>query len=250
MVKGLFFTLITFNITTAALASTKSICGESDDRVLSFDPKIGRLSVEEGNRGCTVTMISDRCGITAGHCEKVLVKAEFNTPISVNNQPMPSAKKDTYYIDVTSIVMENDGPGKDWALVKFLPNKITKKYPGQVQGYYDVTFAAVRANTTVAITGYGKDDGDLTRNFAQQIHEGKIIAIGDRLFGETVLKHTVDTMGGNSGSTIINASTNKVIGIHTHGGCDSPIRGFNMGTSIARHQELQKAIRKCLASDR
>lgn len=248
MLKGLVISIASTLIVANAFAGTKSICGNTDDRVLSFDPKIGRLSIEGKHKGCTVTMISETCGVTAGHCETVLERAEFNTPESVNNEPQPSALKDVYYIDQSTIVAQNEGPGKDWAVLKFKRNKITGKFPGQVQGYYNVSFKKLTNNMRISITGYGKDDGDLRRNFAQQYHDGKIVGLGDETYGESAMKHTVDTMGGNSGSTILDLNTQEVIGIHTHGGCSSFYK-HNMGTIISKHATAMKAIRKCLASE-
>lgn len=248
MIKGLVISMTSILISTSAFAGVKSICGNNDDRVLSFDAKIGRLSVEGKHKGCTVTMISETCGVTAGHCEPVLERAEFNTPESINNEPQPSSLKDVYQIDKSTIVAQNEGPGKDWAVMKFKRNKITGKFPGQAQGYYNVSFKKLTNNMRISITGYGKDDGDLRRNFAQQFHSGKITGLGDSTYGASAMKHTVDTMGGNSGSTILDLNTQEVIGIHSHGGCSS-FYGYNMGTIISKHANAMKAIRKCLASE-
>lgn len=248
MLKGLVISITSMLITSSSFAGVKSICGGNDDRVLSFDAKIGRLSVEGKHKGCTVTMISETCGVTAGHCEPVLERAEFNTPESINNEPQASSLKDVYPIDKSSIVAQNEGPGKDWAVLKFKRNKITGKYPGQVQGYYNVSFKKLKRNQRISITGYGKDDGDLRRNFAQQYHNGKITGLGDPTYGKSAMKHTVDTMGGNSGSTILDLNTQEIIGIHSHGGCSS-IYGYNMGTIISEHAQAIKEIKKCLASE-
>ena len=248
MLKGLVISTTSLLLSISTFAGTKSICGSNDDRILSFDSKIGRLSVEGKHKGCTVTMISETCGVTAGHCEPVLERAEFNTPESINNEPQPSDLKDVYYIEKSSIVAQNEGPGKDWAVLKFKRNKITGKYPGQVQGYYNVSFKKITNNMRISITGYGKDDGDLRRNFAQQYHQGKIVGLGDETYGDSAMKHTVDTMGGNSGSTILDLNTQEIIGIHSHGGCSSSY-GYNMGTIISEHAAAMKAIKKCLASE-
>lgn len=248
MLKGIVISITSTLLAANAFAGVKSICGANDDRVLSFDSKIGRLSVEGKHKGCTVTMISETCGITAGHCVPVLERAEFNTPESINNEPQPSALVDVYPVDKSSIALQDEGPGKDWAVLKFKRNKITGKYPGQVQGYYNVSFKKLANNMQISITGYGKDDGDLRRNFAQQYHDGKIVGLGDSLYGESAMKHTVDTMGGNSGSTILDLNTQEIIGIHTHGGCSSFYR-HNMGTIISKHQRLMNEIKKCLASE-
>jgi V8-like Glu-specific endopeptidase len=248
MFKGIITTVISLTALSAS-ANVKTICGPTDDRKLSDNPKIGRLSTEDAHKGCTATMISDSCAITAGHCMSVLVRAEFNTPESYNAEPQASAKEDVYYIDQDTIEYEYEGPGKDWAVFKFKPNKHTKKLPGKAQGYYDVNFNKIRTGSKLRITGYGVDYGDFYGNFAQQTHTGNLEQQGGLSYGATVLRHTVDTMGGNSGSSILMESTQEIIGIHTHGGCRAS-GGANMGTLISAHKKLQAAIKKCLASDR
>lgn len=247
MIKGILIS-ITLLAASLSFASTKSICGQ-DDRVLSFNAKIGRLSQDGDHKGCTATMISDSCAITAGHCKPVLVRAEFNTIPSQDNEPQASDLKDVYYIDQDSIESNDGGPGDDWAVFKFKPNTITGKLPGVAQGNYNVSFEKIKVGMKVEITGYGADNGDLDKHFAQQYHYGKIAELGDSMYGDSVMRHIVDTMGGNSGSSIIRQDTQEIIGIHTHGGCRS-WGGSNMGTIISRHAKLMKAIKSCLASDK
>ena len=70
--------LIVFTFSNIIYANSKSICGPSDDRELSFELPVGRLSALNKNFGCTVTLIGKTCAITAGHCYSVLEKVEFN----------------------------------------------------------------------------------------------------------------------------------------------------------------------------
>ena len=237
----------TLFISMSSYADEKTICGDNDDRVLSFEAKVGRLSTLKGNKGCTATLINDSCAITAGHCERVLIRAEFNTPESIGSLPQPSQKEDVYLIDQDTIQLQNDGPGNDWAVFKFKRNEITNKLPGEVQGFLDVSFKRVRKGKKIRVTGYGKDTEDPTRNFAQQTHTGKLTSAGN-IFERSLLKHNADTMGGNSGSSIILESTQEIIGIHTHGGCSS-YGGANKGTLINKHPELVAAIKSCLNSN-
>jgi V8-like Glu-specific endopeptidase len=92
------------------------------------------------------------------------------------------------------------------------------------------------------VTGYGKDS-DPDRNFSQQTHSGDHAGV----FGDSELRHRIDTMGGNSGSTIINEATQEIIGIHTHGGCSTAEDSANAGTSLAKNQEFVNAVKACLA---
>lgn len=247
MTKTLWIGAIFFT-SLHSFASQKTICGATDDRDLSFELKVGRLSTLDTHKGCTATLIGDSCAITAGHCAPVLIRAEFNTPISVDANPQPSKSEDVYLIDQDTIKLEDNGPGKDWAVFKFKRNETTGKLPGEVQGYYNVSFNQVKKGDTIRITGYGVDSGDVTGNFAQQTHTGKIVKAGG-FFSKTHLKHTADTMGGNSGSSIILEKTQEIIGIHTHGGCYSG-GGANQGTLINKHNNLVVAIKACLNSEK
>ena len=233
---------------TYSYADGKSICGSNDDRVLSFEAKVGRLSSMDDNKGCTATLISDSCAVTAGHCKPVLIRAEFNTIPSVGTIPQPSAPEDVYLIDQDTIKLQDEGPGKDWAVFKFKRNEITGKLPGEVQGYHNVSFDRIKKGQKIRITGYGVDRSDDTGSFAQQTHTGELKTVGT-LFNRSHLKHTADTTGGNSGSSVILEATQEIIGIHSHAGC-SRMGGANQGTLINRHKELVAAIKTCLASDR
>ncbi len=241
-------TFLVFLVSINSHANKESICGSNDDRVLSFEPRVGRLSTMNDNKGCTATLISNSCAVTAGHCQSVLVKAEFNTPESINGIPQASEMEDIYLIDRSSIEAQNAGPGRDWAVFKFKRNEITNKLPGEVQGYYNVSFKTPRRGQEIRITGYGVDRTDMTGNFAQQTHTGKLTSTGT-LFSPTHLKHTADTTGGNSGSSIILEKTQEIIGIHSHAGCTSR-GGANQGTVLAKHSALVNAIKACLDSDR
>lgn len=251
---------ITLLASMTTLAKDKSICGPSDDRVVSSNPKVGRLLEDRsGEGGCTVTMISKSCGISAGHCRTVLGVAEFNTPGSVNGNIQHPEEKDIYDIDTASIKYKNGGPGNDWAVFKLKPNKETGLYAGEVQGTYAVSFEVPEVGTTLRITGYGLDS-EPDKNLSQQTHTGALESVGteDRDTGDeddwngrpySTMQHTVDTMGGNSGSTILRESDDMIVGIHTHGGC-SAYGGENMGTVIAKHPEAMAAIKSCLESDK
>ena len=233
-------------------AMEKTICGPSDDRAPSNVREIGRLlDSKVGTGGCTLTMISENCGVSAGHCKSVLRIAEFNTPESIGGDIQHPGAEDVYEIEQSSIESANNGPGDDWAVFKVKPNEITGKSAGAAQGYYQVSFETPANGTPLSITGYGLDRNEPTKNLAQQAHRGELVSIGQGGWygrAESTLDHKVDTMGGNSGSTIINVETGKVIGIHTHGGCGQ-YSGSNQGTAISKHETLMNAIRSCLESD-
>lgn len=241
-------------ITVQAFSMNKTICGPTDDRVPSTNPKIARaLDSRTGTGGCTITMISKSCAISAGHCKGVLKVAEFNTPASRNGNIQHPEAKDVYDIDQSSIVYKSNGPGDDWAVFKVKKNDITGEYAGDAQGFYNVSYDVPELGTILRITGYGLDRSEPTKNLAQQTNSGELTGIGidDDWYGNrpAALTHKVDTMGGNSGSTIIRESDDMIVGIHTHGGCSS-WGGGNQGTLISKHEVLMNHIKSCLESDK
>ena len=230
-------------VSTFALQQ-KSICG-TDDRTPSSVPEVGRLIGKmTDNGGCTVTMIGKTCAISAGHCKSTFGFAEFNTPESRRGNIQHPEPEDIYEIDKASVVSEYTGLGNDWAVMRIKKNSITKRFPGAVQGNYTVAFETPVPGEVVRITGYGLDRREPTRNLAQQTHTGEVT----RLNG-SVMYHVADTMGGNSGSSIIREADQKIVAIHTNGGCYSR-GGSNAATVISENEELAKAIRACLKFER
>ncbi|MFA0814030.1 carbohydrate-binding protein [Microbulbifer epialgicus] len=75
---------------------------------------------------------------------------------------------------------------------------------------------------TIRITGHGNDSG--SSNEIQQSQTGPLVSVSS-----TRVLYSVDTMGGNSGSPIIDEATGRAVGVHSHGGC-SEISGANSGT--------------------
>lgn len=227
-------------------SQTKSICGSVDSRTPSKDPAVGRLITHlQGRDACTGTLISKSCAITAGHCLAYQVM-EFNTPLSKKGWLVHSVAEDVYR---RAQVFGRDElmPGRDWLVFSLEANEVTGKFPGEVQGFYPISYDRPILST-VKVTGHGMDnDSELT--YAQQVAEGELLAINE---GETLLEHRVDTYGGNSGSAIIDILSNSIIGIHTHGECvdsDSFPHSSNMGTMIYQNKELISAIEKCLETE-
>lgn len=229
---------------TTAHANQKSICGPADDRVLSDDPKIGRAVAKINTKGgCSITLISDSCAVTAGHCREVLFFAEFNVPLSNSEgEAQHPALEDIYEIDRRTLKYEH-GMISDWAVFKLKPNTITGLLPGAVQGYYPVSFQRPKVGQTVRITGYGTDRDHPERNVVQQTNTGKIKKAGS-LFSAKI-EHTVDTMPGNSGSSIILENTGEIIGVHTNGGCTAN-GGTNFGYLISKKKKFREAITACI----
>lgn len=218
----------------------QSICGPTDDRVLSSDPRQGR-SVPVG---CTSWLIDDpnHCFLSAGHCAdgSSMNVIEFNVPLSNGNgnlaHPPPS---DQYSVDPTSVQFINGGVGNDFTYFGCYANSTTGMTAYQTQGS-NYTLAAsppAISGQAIRVTGYGTVGAPVspTWNQVQKTHTGAYVT-----FSGSTLQYTTDTTGGNSGSPVIDDTTGNAIGIHTHGGCSST-SGQNSGTG-SNHSGLRTAL--------
>lgn len=229
-----------------ALSNPKTICGESDDRILSDERPIGRAGRIGDNAGCTVTMISKSCAVSVGHCVDAFEEVQFNVPLSLNTTPQRANADDIYLRNKDFLRYKDAGSGDDWAVIKLKKNENTQLYPGEVQGYYTIQpNLKVEKGMKVRITGYGLDKSDNEGNLAQQTHSGTVEKLGGFFFKRARFGYSVDTMGGNSGSAVILEETNEIIGVHSHGTCTST-NNYNEGTMISKHKNFQRAIQQCL----
>jgi V8-like Glu-specific endopeptidase len=215
--------------------AAESICGTADDRVLSSDPRAGRML----SGGCTGWLVNE-CFLSAGHCMTGNTIVQFNVPLSSStgslNHPPPS---DQYSIDTASRQFVNGGVGNDWGYFGVFPNTQTGLTALQAQGSRYILASNVNppAGQTIRITGYGTDSSPATSNQVQQTHAGPY-----RELSGTIVRYEVDTTGGNSGSAVFDESQGRAIGIHTHAGCDSAPPPYNQGTSLTL-ASLQTALR-------
>lgn len=236
----------------------ETICGSTDDRVPSSDPRSGRLS-----NGCSGWIIDAAGGgnqklhLSAGHCYAASgAVLQFAVPSSSANcslvQP-PVAKQ--FAVDASTSQYVNGGVGNDYWVFRCFANSTTGLTTFQEQGAaYTLATAMPSSGSTVRNTGYGVDGtntngaaagsscsctssaGTGTRNQTQQTHTGNLVSNAG-----TTLQHQVDTCGGNSGSVLIDEVSGRAIGIHTHGGCSTGASTYNSGTQVT-HPSLVAAI--------
>ena len=219
----------------------KTICGALDDRVLSTDPRVARITPV----GCTAWLIDDAqgCFLTAGHCVGAgMAVVEFNVPLSdadgTNNHPSPEHQ---YPVDVASIQSDLTVIGNDWSYFGTQPSGGSERTAIETQGaaFSLGTPPVAVTGQMIRITGHGSTTGTqgtpLTWNQVQHTHVGPLAAVSG-----TVLRYATDTTGGDSGSPVIEESTGDPVGIHTNGGC-GPGGGSNSGTSLA-NTGLQTAL--------
>lgn len=219
-------------------AEPDTICGDLDDRQLSFDNRQGRLST-----GCTGWMIGPDLALSAGHCgatDRDLILS-FNVPLSTSTGSLRASHPDDQYpYHVIEAIAE--GVGVDWGIARLRPNSNTGLLPPEAygEGFYELGPIPNRPNVDqIRITGYGSvsSSSNLPRSFTQvqKTHEGPLAVLGG-----TFLQYVTDTTGGNSGSPVIDVATGMAVGIHTHGGCSAG-GGQNSGTRVDRN-DLVAAI--------
>ncbi|ATH07121.1 hypothetical protein BIY24_03960 [Halobacteriovorax marinus] len=238
------------------------ICSFDDNRISSNDPRVGRLSGLKSNSGCAATLVGKNCIITSSVCAKLDRVVEFNIPSSEDGVPAIAKAEDTYEVDPSGFSYDNSGIGKFWAVAKLKRNELTGKLPGEVQGYFPVISKKPRKNDKIYILQYANTNPDrydvisgevganpngYSLNYSQSSANGVLVKAGIFLIPE-IIYHNVDVSHGGAGAPLINSSTHEVVGVHTHGGCQSG-QGrdrTNAATSIWGNKEFKKAIYQCL----
>ncbi len=216
---------------------TESICDGQDDRDLSYDQRVARLS-----SGCTAWLIdhdnSANRFLTAGHCisnSNTSAVMFFNVPLSTSSGNFRAPRPEYQYpVEAGSIQSTGSGGvGNDAATFQSHVNSNTGLAPRDAQGAaFTLADPPGSANNQpIRVTGHGVRSGSHPQipqqwSTAQKTHVGPLVQRTS-----TTLRYRPDTTGGNSGSPVIFENTGNAIGIHTHGGCNST-GGSNAGTAI------------------
>lgn len=106
--------------------------------------------------------------------------------------------------------------GLDMAIIRVGGN------PGSTYGWTAVAPSNAAVGDMLAIIGHPAGQ-------PKRIEAGPATQIS----GSTIRYNDIDTLGGNSGSGILQASTGDLVGVHTNGGCNSAGTGSNSGVAIA-----------------
>ena len=243
--------LLTFTVLFSTLTSAKvlkAICLK-DDRTPSVNNRIARtLKSFDSRNGCTSTLIGPNCFLTAGHCLKNINITQFNVPKSIETEIQHSLVEDTYKFK-KRYGHKNQGRGRDWLIYSTQRNSITGEHPGDLYGWYETDRNFPDLEFGIHIEGYGLDRKSHLNHTLQKSF-GRIVKFNPQTRN---LHHTADTLGGSSGSAIITIGNDKIVGIHTHGGCNSSgpfIKSGNSGTMIYGNDALKRAIGRCLSQER
>jgi hypothetical protein len=155
--------------------------------------------------GCSGTLISDDLFLSAGHCDYAVGHTvRFDYQIAPNG-----TARATRDFNVTAVLEQEDNGTWDYAIVR-LANS-----PGREYGHASIAAVDPPAGSRVTIIGH-------PAGRAKEIHAGPVFDFP----GGTWFRHQIDTVGGNSGSGVLN-DHGQLVGIHTDAGCGvtTPIGG-------------------------
>lgn len=179
---------------------------------------------------CTATHIGNGYVLTAGHCFWVgaelavdLPCADISVQWGLREQTAPYLKS-----SCEKIVFAQRNATNDFAILKVYPIPDTA---------IRVELSRVAVPTdTVTIFSHPQE---LPLRWSGAC---VIESVLDPKLSVTTLQHKCDTIQGSSGAAILDANTNKVIGIHNGGRSGDAGTGMNYGTFIMS-PELLKALR-------
>jgi V8-like Glu-specific endopeptidase len=221
--------------------STESQCGATWDaqQVERYDGTAGiptyfvaRHESRVGyhvNIGCSGTLISDDLFLSAGHCGYAV---GHTVRFDYQNAPDGSARTPRDFA-VTQVVEQENTATWDYAIVR-LANS-----PGREFGHANIAAIDPPAGSVVTIIGH-------PAGRAKEIHAGAVLDYSSSV-GTNWFRHQVDTVGGNSGSGVLN-SDGQVIGVHTNAGCvtSTPVGGnsaLRMSQLVPHSATLQALTR-------
>ena len=219
----------------------KSICGSSAEwsdledgtaQQNEWGESVGNLRWDtgiggsvDGARWCTATLISPNLMLTAGHCidRGVALGGGWTLPAGVSSAQdfcdnmhvqfnfqedggvLPDAA-DMPTFACAEVVAKELTADRDHALIRLEGN------PGEIFGYRELDIREPVDGEAVTVIQH-------PAGAPKKVHTGTVADIT-----ATTLGHNADTVGGSSGSPILD-NQGRVIGVHTNGGC-SDAGGF------------------------
>jgi hypothetical protein len=200
--------------------------GVSQSFVRRHEPHVGY----HVGPGCSGTLISDDLFISAGHCGYAVGDAvRFN----YQNAPDGTTARATQDYTVATVVEQEVNSSYDYAIVRLNGS------PGRTFGHASIAAIDPPAGSLLTIIGH-------PARRPKEIHSGPVLDYSSSV-GSNWFRHQVDTVGGNSGSGVLDAN-GQLVGIHTNGGCNTttPIEGnsaVRMSALVAHSTTLQALTR-------
>ena len=157
-----------------------SLCGPTDDRVLSQDIRQGRIMPV----GCTAWMISESVFLTAAHCQENVKVMHFT--FGSSDAPLEDQYEVESFVKSPNYTNSPKDIQHDWLVGRLLPNSITSKTPGVAQsekcnktgcGWYTLGEVPDEPEgNTITVTGYGQLFDPRNKSAQNQTtHTGRLV---------------------------------------------------------------------------
>lgn len=219
---------------------------------LQWNSNLGNKYNNPGNvsgvRWCTGTLISANLFLTAGHCFDSTGGGWIRPRVNGTNNPIsPSEIARNMHVNFNYQVDSNGTPRpeQEFAIVDLIEYRLggldfaivrLEGAPGHIFGIGEVSTVDANVNDMLCIIGHPAGQ-------RKRIEAGPLTSFQ----GFRVRYNDIDTLGGNSGSAIWRASTGKIIGVHTNGGCTTVGTGSNFGVRISRILEESLTLQSLIA---
>ncbi|MCC1492221.1 trypsin-like peptidase domain-containing protein [Cognatishimia sp. F0-27] len=218
--------------------NNESITNYSDDSIFArIGLSVGRLDIltDNGVFPCTAFIVSSRHVLTNYHCVPGILDNERARATRIDAVQFVAGYTQTGVEEGTQkfVVLPNPVEAHqdlDYALLEVIGN------PSADYGMLELSDRTPRDGDPYWVIGHPM--GEAQRISREQCRANRPAVSGARLL------HTCDTLPGNSGSPVIDASLQKVVGLH-HAGSkkDSVNFAIPMHAIIARSEVLEAALR-------
>ncbi|HEX6254280.1 MAG TPA: RICIN domain-containing protein [Euzebyales bacterium] len=233
----------TLGVTTGFVADQERMVGQ-----LQWHRNLATVYDDPGTvsgvRWCTGTLISHNLFLAAAHCFSQNPNGWRVPRINGTHDPIPSSEiarrmhvnfgyqvdpsGDLRTPDVHQVIelVEHRLDGLDVAILRLAGD------PGSRFGIGRIAARDADVGDLLAIIGH-------PAGRPKRVEAGPLI----RFDGHRIRYDDIDTLGGNSGSAVLQSPSGAIVGVHTNGGCNAQGTGSNFGVRVSRIRQASPTVR-------